>query len=97
LVEQFCEGARLGENSVGACADLILVDYQPFTPVLAGNLPWHILFCFEASIVTATMVQGRMLMWDRQLLTLNERAIAEEALALAPRVWERYQQNAAVS
>jgi len=66
------------------------VDYQPFTPLTAGNLPWHILFGFEASMVTATMVAGNLLMQDRQLLTLDERAIMAEALALAPRVWENY-------
>ena len=58
-----------------------------------GNLPWHIIFGFEASMVTATMVNGRWLMRDRKLLTLDETAIASEARALAPRVWERYEAN----
>ena len=90
LAEQFFPGARLGELTVGARADGILVDYHPFTPLAAGNLPWHILFGFESSMVTATIVDGRVLMRDRQLLTLNEAEIAREALALAPGVWERY-------
>jgi hypothetical protein len=33
-------------------------------------------------------------MRDRELLTLDERAIAEAALELAPAVWERYAANA---
>jgi len=90
LVEQFFTGQHIGTLEVGAQADLVLVDYQPFTPLTAGNLPWHILFGFEASMVTATMVAGNLLMQDRQLLTLDERAIMAEALALAPRVWENY-------
>jgi cytosine/adenosine deaminase-related metal-dependent hydrolase len=96
LVEQFFEDARLGEISVGAKADLIFVDYHPFTPLTVGNLPWHILFGFEASMMTTTIVNGRVLMADRKLLTLDEHAIAEEALALAPQVWERYTRNASV-
>lgn len=94
LAEVFFPGQRLGEVAAGAQADLILVDYQPYTPLTDGNLPWHILFGFEASMVTSTMVAGRWLMRDRQLTTLDERAIAAEALAMAPQVWERYTRNA---
>ena len=84
-------GAQIGELAVGAPADVVLVDYQPFTPLSAGNLPWHILFGFEASMVTTTIADGKLLMRDRQLLTLDEHAIAAEARALAPSVWARYE------
>ena len=94
LMEQFFPGERIGELSPGALADLILVDYQPFTPLKAGNLPWHLLFGFEASMVTATICAGELLMRDRQVLTLDEDAIVAEALALAPKVWEKYTRNA---
>ncbi|MCC6803251.1 MAG: putative aminohydrolase SsnA [Anaerolineae bacterium] len=90
LMDVFFPGENVGRVVVGARADLIFVDYHPYTPLTAGNLPWHILFGFEASMVTTTMVDGKILMRDRQLLTLDERAIAEEALALAPGVWQRY-------
>jgi putative selenium metabolism protein SsnA len=93
LAEVFFPGQHLGALEPGAAADLILVDYHPFTPLTIGNLPWHIIFGFEASLVTATMVNGRWLMRDRKLLTLDEATIAEEARALAPRVWERYEAN----
>jgi hypothetical protein len=72
---------------------MIFVDYHPYTPLTEGNLPWHILFGFEASMVTTTIVDGVVLMRDRQILTLDEAAIAAEALALAPGVWERYNAN----
>lgn len=79
----------------GAAADIILVDYRPYTPLTAGNLPWHILFGFEPSMVTTTVSAGRVLMRDRRLLTLDEAAIAAEAQALAPTIWERYNRIAA--
>jgi len=90
LAEQFFPGARLGELTVGGQADLILVDYHAPTPLSAGNLPWHILFGFGAQMVTMTMVAGRILMRDRQLVGLDEAAIAARARALAARTWERY-------
>jgi len=74
----------------GAAADIIFVDYNSPTPVHAGNLPWHIIFGFEASMVTTTIVAGKALMRDRKLLTLDEKAISARARELAPSVWERY-------
>ncbi|MDZ4764621.1 MAG: putative aminohydrolase SsnA [Chloroflexota bacterium] len=90
LTDVFFPGKSVGRLIVGAAADIIMVDYHPFTPLTEGNLPWHILFGFESSMITTTMVDGRVLMRDRQLLTLDEAAIAAEARALAPEVWARY-------
>lgn len=85
--------APLGVVTPGAHADLIFVDYHPFTPLTADNLPWHILFGFHESMVTTTIVAGQVLMRDRQLLTLDEAEIAAQALQRAPGVWERYAEN----
>ncbi len=92
LARVFWPDAPVGELAAGAYADLILVDYHPFTELTAGNLPWHILFGFEASAVSSTMVAGRWLMRDRVLLTLDEAAIAAKARELSSAVWRRYQE-----
>lgn len=83
-------GGRFGALVEGAHADIIFVDYQPYTPVTTGNFPWHVLFGLDAGMVTTTMVGGTILMRDRVLLTLDERAIAEAAFEVAPAVWARY-------
>ena len=69
LMERFFQGMTIGEIAPGAVADLIFVDYQAFTPLTAGNFPWHLLFGFEASMVTTTICAGKILMRDRELLT----------------------------
>lgn len=94
LAEMFFPGHMFGSITVGATADLILVDYHPFTPLTPGNLPWHALFGFEAGMVTATITAGRALMWNRELKTLDADKIIAEASASAPRVWARYQEIA---
>ena len=94
LIQQFFPDKPIGSLEVGAAADLILVDYRPFTPLNGGNFPWHVLFGFEASMVTHTIVAGRLLMRDRQVLTLDERGIQREALALAPAIWREYERGA---
>jgi putative selenium metabolism protein SsnA len=90
LVEKFFPQAPIGQIIPGAIADLIFIDYQPHTPLTAGNLPWHIIFGFHESMVTTTIVDGQLLMRDRQLLTMDEEAITTKARELAPAVWERY-------
>jgi cytosine/adenosine deaminase-related metal-dependent hydrolase len=88
--------APIGVIKPGAYADLIFVDYHPITPLSEGNLPWHILFGFRESMVTTTIVAGKVLMKDRQLLTLDEERIAARAHELAPALWQRYQANVPV-
>jgi putative selenium metabolism protein SsnA len=77
----------VGALEPGAAADIILVDYQPFTPFSAGNAPWHIVFGMDGRQVTHTICGGRLLMRDRELLSLDEATIAAQARALAPAIW----------
>ena len=79
----------LGELSVGAHADIILLDYVPTTPMDAGNLPWHLIFGMDGGQVSTTIVGGKVLMKDRELLTLDEEAIFAHSRELAQKVWAR--------
>jgi putative selenium metabolism protein SsnA len=92
LADMFFPERSIGTLEVGAAADIIFVDYHPTTPLSAGNLPWHIIFGFESSMVTTTMVAGQVLMKDRQLLTLNEQEITSRSRELAAKTWERFEQ-----
>ncbi|MDT8380829.1 MAG: putative aminohydrolase SsnA [Brevefilum sp.] len=91
LITGIFDGLPVGEISEGAAADLIFVDYSPFTPINADNLPWHILFGFQESMVTATIVAGKPLMYRRELLTLDEKEIMANALAISEKTWEHFQ------
>ncbi|MFN8385516.1 MAG: amidohydrolase family protein [Anaerolineales bacterium] len=95
LANVFFKSATIGQLSEGAFADIIFVDYHPNTPMTAGNLPWHIIFGFQQSMVTTTIVAGKVLMKDRELLTLDEKEISAKAREIAPKVWERYQKEVA--
>ena len=91
LAGMFFPNAPLAEISEGAYADLIFVDYHPFTEMTGGNLPWHILFGFHESMITTTIVGGKMLMKDRELLTLDEEKIAAKAREVSAKTWKQYQ------
>ena len=91
LANAYFNGLNLGSLTPGAAADLIIVDYHPHTPLTESNLPWHILFGFNESMITTTIVNGEILMRERVLTTMDEEAIAAHARELALKVWERYQ------
>ena len=95
LANVFFTDTAIGKLVPGAYADLIFVDYHPNTPLTAGNLPWHIIFGIQQSMITTTIVGGKVLMKDRELLTLDEKEIAAKAREIAPKVWDRYQTEVA--
>ncbi len=80
----------IGEIAPGAYADIVLLDYYPYTPLTAGNLPWQIIFGVDGTHVTTTIVGGKVLMRDRVLLTLDEERIAAQAREITPGVWQRF-------
>jgi putative selenium metabolism protein SsnA len=79
----------VGALKPGAFADIILQDYLPYTPLTDANYPWQLIFGMDGSHVTHTIAGGQLLMKDRQLLTLDEAAIAAKAMTLAPHIWQR--------
>jgi putative selenium metabolism protein SsnA len=91
LASQVFESS-LGVIKPGALADLIFVEYYPFTPVNEGNLPWHIVMGFHESMITTTIVNGKILMHERELKTVDEEKISYYAeKILVPEVWKRFQ------
>jgi len=90
LAAEFFPETPPGYLKPGAAADIIFVDYHPITPMSAGNLPWHILFGFESSMVTTTICAGEVLMRDRELLTLDEAEITAKSREIAEKTWNRY-------
>ncbi len=91
LAGMFWPNLPIGKLEPNAAADIIFVDYHPTTPLNGGNLPWHIIFGFESSMVTTTIVGGNILMQDRQLLTLDEAEITARSRELAQQVWQRFE------
>ncbi len=82
----------VGELAVGAHADIILLDYYPYTPLTAGNFPWHLIFGMDGTHVTHTICAGKVLMKDGVLTELDEEMIARHARERAIQVWKRVQQ-----
>ncbi|MCS7010299.1 MAG: putative aminohydrolase SsnA [Anaerolineales bacterium] len=84
-------GVPLGEIAEGYPADLAILDYHPPTPLTEANFLGHLLFGLVDANVDTTVCRGRILMRNKQVLTLDEERIAARSRELAPKMWERLQ------
>ena len=66
---------KLGVLEPGAAADVIVIDYDPLTPMRADNTNGHLLFGVNGSMVQTTVCNGEVLMKDRELLVSDEAKI----------------------
>lgn len=62
----------LGILKEGAAADVIVTDYDPLTPMNETNINGHILFGMTGRSVVTTVANGKVLMKDRILTTVDE-------------------------
>ncbi|MEG0687301.1 MAG: putative aminohydrolase SsnA [Hungatella sp.] len=62
----------LGVLKEGAAADVIITDYLPPTPMNADNCNSHILFGMTGRSVVTTVANGKVLMKDRKLTSIDE-------------------------
>lgn len=87
--------SRYFDKPVGALvpghqADVIVVAYDPPTPLTADNLLGHVLFGLPAARVRHVLVDGRLRLRDGEVLAVDQRALARDAQARAAEVWARF-------
>lgn len=85
-----CFGQTIGKLVPGAAADIIVVDYNPPTPMTASNLNSHVLFGFTGGAVATTIAGGQVVMEERKLAAVDEREVRAKARAAAEEVWKRF-------
>lgn len=84
-------GIRAGELAEGRPADMAILDYRPPTPLNENNFLGHLIFGLVDATVDTTVCRGRILMKNKQILSLDEERIAARSRERAPQVWERLQ------
>jgi len=77
---------RIGSLEAGKLADVIIVSMQSARQTPLYNPVSHLVYVTRGDDVTTTIVNGKVLMRDRRVLTLNAQAVIAEANALAKKV-----------
>lgn len=77
----------LGVIQDGAAADVIVVNYDPLTPMNADNVNGHLLFGMTGHDVVTTVCNGKVLMKDRCLTGVDEAKVMADCRESAAKLW----------
>ena len=78
---------EFGELKEGANADIIVSDYKSFTPLTANNFQGHMLFGMNGRNIVTTIGNGKILMKNRELLTVDEEKVRFECQKQSKELW----------
>ena len=78
---------ELGVLKAGAAADVIVMDYNPFTPFSDRNIDGHMIFGMTGRQCQTTIANGKLLMKDRELIGVDEEAENAHILEAATDLW----------
>lgn len=84
-------GKGHGIIAAGSPADIIAVDYDPHTPWDDSNWIGHVIYGVSQAQVKTTICNGRILMWDGELLLdIDEAEIKAKSREVAAKLWSRF-------
>lgn len=78
----------VGRIESGAYADIILLDYDPVTPLNANNWGGHVLFGLSGKCVSDTIINGKFVMKDREILGVDRALIHAKSRERAKEIWK---------
>lgn len=83
-------GCRLGEIAEGAAGDLMVVDYDPPTPLNSSNFLGHWLFGMGTAPVWGTWVDGHAVYREGEIFGVDQPALKGRCRRAAEGLWQRW-------
>ena len=80
---------QIGKIMENSLADIIISNYYPKSPVNINNVTGHILFGMIHESINTTIVDGRIIYKDNNLMNVNEYEIMKKAQTIAIDTWNR--------
>lgn len=78
----------LGILKEGAAADVIVMDYKPFTPFSEENVDGHMLFGMMGKNCRTTIINGKVVYRDREFVDIDEEKINAWTFEQAKKLWK---------
>ena len=79
------DAAEVVEKMIAA--DVIVMDYKPFTPLSEENIDGHMLFGMMGKNCRTTIINGRVLYKDREFVGIDEEKINAWTMAESKKLW----------
>ena len=92
LISQFF-GRSFGTFAKNSPADIVVLDYNFPTTIDRQNIFGHFLFGMNSTMVQHVMVDGNWIVWNRQVMGIDEDAIMEKARKVAVKLWKKMSPN----
>jgi 5-methylthioadenosine/S-adenosylhomocysteine deaminase len=83
----------IGSLEVGKRADIVIVDFDDLNQTPYFNFYSHLVYATKADDVRTVVINGRIVMLDRRLLTLNESVIKKDANTYRKKIIESLRTN----
>jgi putative selenium metabolism protein SsnA len=77
----------------GYVADIIVVDYIPPTPINENNINGHFLFGITGDMTTSTFINGKQVMKNKQITTVDTNMIYAKSRESANELWRRLEET----
>ena len=84
-------GKNIGSLEVGKRADIIQVSFDDVHFIPTYHVTSHLVYVADEKDVTSVVVDGRVLMKDKKILTIDTERVTREATELAGRIQETMQ------
>ena len=81
---------KIGVIEEGAVPDFIMLSYIPPTPLNENNFFGHFLFGLSPDFVEDVVINGKFVMKDREILTVDAERIERESEKVTKNLWERF-------
>ena len=80
-------GRPLGIIRKGAAADVIIMDYKPFTPFSNENIDGHMIFGMMGKNCRTTIINGKVIYKDREFVDIDEERINAWTMEQSKKLW----------
>jgi 5-methylthioadenosine/S-adenosylhomocysteine deaminase len=77
---------EIGSLEVGKRADIVIIDRDTLNQIPLYNIYSDLVYATKAADVESVIINGRVVMRDRRLLTLNETTVKSEARTLRDKI-----------
>jgi len=81
---------KVGVIEKDAYADLVVLDYNPPTPVDGNNFFYHIIFGTRDNAVKDVFVHGELLVKDQKLTKIDEEEVSRKSIEVAKKFWRKF-------
>lgn len=73
----------------GAEADVIVLDYTPYTPLNDKTMLGHILFGLSGRMTSSVIIGGKIVLKEREFVNIDLKEIASKAMETSKKLWKR--------